>query len=112
MMDDKMIGISLFCRPSFCLKRGTRQIVFILLVKMAGNDMPIRTMFEPRHVSEEEFREIDFQTIGLAFDIQNEMGRFWSEEIYQDELAYRCRKGSFDKVDIEAQIKVSFRDFT
>ncbi|MGH7491222.1 MAG: GxxExxY protein [bacterium] len=74
--------------------------------------MPIKTEFEPRHISEEGFRELDFQIMGLAFDIQNEMGRFWSEEIYRNELAYRCRKGHLDKVDIEEPIKVSFKDFT
>jgi len=49
--------------------------------------------------------------MGFAFEIQNEMGRFWSEQIYQNELAYRCQKAGFDKVEMEAPIKVSFKDF-
>jgi GxxExxY protein len=73
--------------------------------------MPIKTMFKPRPISDEEFREIDFQIMGFAFEIQNEMGRFWSEPIYQNELAHRCPKAGF-KVDMEAPIEISFKDFT
>lgn len=73
--------------------------------------MPIEKMFKARLISEEEFREIDFQIMGFAFEIQNEMGRFWNEKIYQNELAYRCQKTGFDKVDTEVPIKVSFNDF-
>jgi len=73
--------------------------------------MPIEKMFKTRHISDEEFREIDFQTMGFAFAIQNEMGRFWSEKIYQNELAYRCHKAGFDKVDTLMLIKVSFKNF-
>lgn len=74
--------------------------------------MPIEKMFKTRHISEEEFRQIDFQIMGFTFEIQNEIGRFWDEKIYQNELAYRCEKAGFDKVDAEAPIKVSFKDFT
>ena len=73
--------------------------------------MPITVPFKPRHISDEEFREMDFQTMGFAFAIQNEMGRFWSEQIYQHELAYRCQKVGVEKVDTEVPIKVSFKDF-
>jgi len=73
--------------------------------------MPIQPMFKPQRISEEEFKKIDFQTLRLAFDIQNEMGRFWSEDIYRNELAYRCREAGFGKVDIEVPIKVWFKDF-
>ena len=74
--------------------------------------MPVKILFKPKQVSDDEFREIDFQTMGHAFNIQNEMGRFWSEEIYQKELAYRCQEDGFEKIDIEEPIKVSFKDFT
>lgn len=63
--------------------------------------MPLEKMFKTRDISEEEFREVDFQTMGFAFEIHNEMGRFWNEQIYQNELAYRCQKAGFDKVDTE-----------
>lgn len=74
--------------------------------------MPIKTLFTPRHISDEDFRKIDFQTMRLAFDIQNEMGRFWSEDIYRNELAFRCRETGFDKVDLEVPVKVSFNGFS
>jgi GxxExxY protein len=78
---------------------------------LGGEKMPIEMRFKPRYVSDAEFREIDFQVMGLAFDIQNEMGRFWSEQIYQNELAYRCTEAGFEKVVTEAPIRVSFKDF-
>ena len=32
------------------------------------------------------------------------MGRFWNEKIYQNELAYRCQKAGFHKVETEVPI--------
>lgn len=39
--------------------------------------------------SESDFYRIDKVVTGLAFDIHNELGRFFDEEIYKKELAYR-----------------------
>lgn len=39
--------------------------------------------------SESEFYRIDEVVTGLAFEIHNELGRFFDEEIYKKELAYR-----------------------
>lgn len=38
--------------------------------------MPLEKMFKTRDISEEEFREVDFQTMGFAFEIHNEMEDF------------------------------------
>ncbi|MFQ5709519.1 MAG: GxxExxY protein [bacterium] len=73
--------------------------------------MPIEKVFKTKHISEAEFRQIDFQLMGVAFEIQNEMGRFWNEKIYQNELAYRCQKAALHKVETEVPIKLSFKDF-
>lgn len=66
--------------------------------------MPIEKMFKTRHISEEAFRKIDFQIMGFTFEIQNEMGRFWNEKIYQNEPACRCQKAGFHKVETEVPI--------
>ena len=43
--------------------------------------------------------------------IHNEMGRFWDEKIYRNELADRCQKAGFDQVATEVPIHVSYQDF-
>ncbi len=73
--------------------------------------MPIEKTFKTKHISEEEFRKIDFQIMGFSFERHNEMGKFWNEKIYQNELAYRCQKAGFDAVETEAPLKVSFKNF-
>lgn len=73
--------------------------------------MPIELKFKPKHISEHKFKEIDFQIMGISFEIQNQMGRYWNEKIYQEELAYRCQKAGFDKVETGTPIIVSFKDF-
>ena len=74
--------------------------------------MPIEKMFKTRDISEEEFRETDFKTMGIAFEIQNDMGRFWKEKIYQNELAYRCQKAGYAKIEKEVPIIVTYQDFS
>lgn len=46
-----------------------------------------------------------------VFAIHRELGRLWNENIYQNELAYRCQKAGFEKVETEVAIKVSFQNF-
>ncbi len=49
--------------------------------------------------------------MGMAFSIHRELGRLWSEAIYQNELAYRCQKAGLEGVAIEVPIEVSYQDF-
>jgi GxxExxY protein len=46
-----------------------------------------------------------------AFDIQNELGRLCDEQIYQNELAYRCRQNGLE-ILTEAMICVTHRTFS
>lgn len=74
--------------------------------------MPITHNFKIQHLSEDDFHALDYRVMGLAFSIHRELGRFWNEGIYQQELAHRCKKAGIQKVIIEAPIKVSYQDFT
>ena len=73
--------------------------------------MPVKYQFEVRHISEQEFHELDYQLMGLAFSIHNEFGRLWSERIYQKELRRRCLEAGVIDVLIEAPIEISYKDF-
>jgi GxxExxY protein len=74
--------------------------------------MPIIHDVEVETISDEDFYRIDHQVMGLAFSIHGDMGRFWNEKIYQNELAYRCQRAGFEKVATEVPIRVCYKDFT
>lgn len=73
--------------------------------------MPIERSFKTKLISEDDFYAFDYEVMGLVFSIHRELGRLWSEKIYQNELAYRCQKVGFEKVDTEAPVQVSYQDF-
>jgi GxxExxY protein len=73
--------------------------------------MAIKTARPIKRISEQEFYKSDYQITGFAFDIHNEIGRLWREQIYQNALADRCRKAGFANVEIEVPIIVTYKDF-
>jgi len=75
-----------------------------------GLVVPIDCSFSIRAPSQDEFHAIDRVVMRHAFDLQNELGRFYDEEVYQSELTFRCRADGFDVLP-EAFICVSHRDF-
>jgi GxxExxY protein len=77
-----------------------------------GEAMPITHSVEIKTISDEAFHMLDYKVMGLAFSIHNEMGRFWNETIYQNELADRCQKAGFEKVATEVPIQASYKDFS
>ena len=54
--------------------------------------MPIKTRFEVRNISDDEFYSLDYKIMGIVFDVHNEFGRFCDEKIYKTEIADRCQK--------------------
>lgn len=60
--------------------------------------------------SQDEFHAVDQVVTGLAFEIQNEMGTFCDEKIYQEILAERCR-GARIPAKREVEVVVSHGDF-
>jgi GxxExxY protein len=52
--------------------------------------MPITCKFTSQILSQDEFHAVDKTIMKHAFDIQNEFGRLCDEQIYKNELAFRC----------------------
>ncbi len=73
--------------------------------------MPIKTV-EMQPVTEKQFHEIDYLVMRQAFAVQNDLGRFYDETIYQNELTRCCLAAGFDSVETEVPITISHNDFT
>lgn len=67
-------------------------------------DVPIKV------ISQDEFHAIDREVMRQAFDVQNELGRFFDEDIYQNELVFRLRNCGMEAVS-EGLITVRYQDF-
>lgn len=72
--------------------------------------MPIKYDFPVKVLSQDEFHAIDRTVMRFAFDIQNELGRFYDESIYQKELSFRCQSEGLE-VLLEPVIHVFHGDF-
>lgn len=73
--------------------------------------MSIVCNIEVKPIADATFKSIDYEIMSFVFDIHRDLGRLYSEKIYQSELAYRCDEMGFDSVVTELQIKVSHRSF-
>jgi len=74
--------------------------------------MPIKTRFKVKHISDKEFYSLDYQIMGLVFEIHKEFGPFCDEKIYKFEIAERCYKRALGTVQMEEPIYVSYQDFS
>lgn len=72
--------------------------------------MPIQCHFDVKPVSKSQFYEVDHLVMHHAFEIQNELGRFYDEAIYQKELIRRCIKSGLSVIS-EGEIVVSYDSF-
>lgn len=63
-------------------------------------------------VSEERFKEIDYEVMGVAYHVQNQHGRLFNEKIYENLMADACKEhGAFQQVRTQVPVKISFRGF-
>lgn len=53
--------------------------------------MPITPLHPVRRLSQDEFREISYAVMGELFEIHNDLGRFFDERIYKQEVASRMQ---------------------
>ena len=74
--------------------------------------MPISCPITVRHLSPEEFDELDYRVMGHAFASQNELGRLCEEGVYQLDLQARLLADGFRDVRIEVPVILSHDDFT
>jgi GxxExxY protein len=61
-------------------------------------------------IDQERFHEIDRIVMGHSFALQNEMGRFFDERIYQEELLRLCSDAGMS-VQREVLLRISHRNF-
>ncbi len=61
--------------------------------------------------SQDEFHAVDRFVTGAAFSVQNSMGRFFDEKIYQSVLTEHCREAGLAAIR-EVEVRVSYRDYT
>lgn len=62
-------------------------------------------------ISRNEYHEIDYLVMGLVFQIHQELGPYWNEKIYQNELACRCQESGLFLVETEVPVYISLRNF-
>ncbi len=73
--------------------------------------MPIHMEVPLAPVSDAEFDRVDYQVMGLAYEIHNAQGRLCDERIYQSLLASRCEASGLASVIREAPIRVTYESF-
>ena len=65
--------------------------------------MPIAIDHPIRQLSEQEFHDLDFQIMKLAFDAHNRLGRFYDETIYKNELVALCQRAG---LEVATEVKI------
>jgi GxxExxY protein len=68
--------------------------------------MPIHVDAELRRMPRPESSRVTYEVMNVVFEVHNDLGRFFDEDIYRDEIARR-RQG----IRTEVLIEVTFRDF-
>lgn len=71
--------------------------------------MPINTRYKLTALDEPQFQELDYAVMGVAYGIQNDFGRLFSENTYKQEMADRLV--GILKCDLEERITVSHKEF-
>jgi GxxExxY protein len=69
--------------------------------------MPITPLHPVKRMSQAEFQEVSYAVMGHIFDIHNDFGRFFDEEIYKRELASRM-----PEVELEFPVAVAHDTFS
>ena len=73
--------------------------------------MPIKPSRAVQLKTEEEFREVDYRVMGKAFEIHNELGPYFDEVVYKNELAFRLMEMGVSAVR-EFPIELVFQNYS
>jgi len=73
--------------------------------------MPILLPYSIDALSEQDFHKLDYSVMALAFEVHNQLGRFYDEQIYKNKLKQKCRESGFE-TDCEVQIRLAHQDFS
>jgi len=72
--------------------------------------MPVFIKEKIKRINQKEFYLIDKQIMKMAFELQNDLGRFYDEKVYNHELSYMATKMGFD-VQNEVAICISHQNY-
>lgn len=72
--------------------------------------MPIELQHPIQQISEKEFHELDYEIMRMAFATHGDLGRFYDETIYQNELERRCQEAGISTTK-EFETKLIHKDF-
>ncbi|MDO8545146.1 MAG: GxxExxY protein [Opitutaceae bacterium] len=72
--------------------------------------MPIAGPLDLSPISQQEFAEMDYRVMRIAFECQNQPGRLCDEAIYQNDLAVRLAETGLPAVK-EVPVTVTYGDF-
>lgn len=73
--------------------------------------MPIILPHPITPLSEQAFHKLDYSVMALAFEMHNELGRFYNEQIYKNKLMQECREKGF-ATECEVEIKLTHHDYS
>ena len=62
------------------------------------------------YISSDVFHKTDYKVMRIAYDLHNEIGKFFNEKVYQNALAYLCKKAGI-QIDNEIPVSVFYKDF-
>ena len=69
--------------------------------------MPVHVKYEVPRLTQHEFSAVAYQVMGMLFEIHEDLGRLFDEEIYQRELLQRLPEAHG-----EVPIEVTFDTFS
>ena len=73
--------------------------------------MPIVLPHSIDALSERDFHKLDYSVMALAFEVHNQWGRFYDEQIYQNELEQRCLNKGLE-IENELEIRLTHKDYS
>lgn len=59
---------------------------------------------------EQEFQKLDYEIMAIAFEVHNQLGRLYDEQIYQNELREQCIRKGLKTAD-EYEIQLLHKDY-
>ena len=73
--------------------------------------MPIKVDSTIRVFDEDEFHELAYKIIGVAFEVHRQLGRLMEEDVYKRVICEQCARAGLAVARREVEIKVTFKDF-
>src|SRR6266496_6339011 len=75
------------------------------------SDMPIEVDTRIQTIDQEEFHALDRRIMRVVFDLHNEFGRLFDEDLYKCEIAARCLDIGLKPAEREVRIRVRHETF-